>query len=104
MDQWKKLFTNRQLTALTTFSALVGEAQKKAEVDAIAAGLADDGVGLADGGTGARAYGEAIGVYLGLAIDRLAMTDNSLCRWNGVGEKIQHCFGRQAIPMLWDYA
>lgn len=101
---FSQLFTNRQLTALTTFSALVGEAQKKAEADAVATGLSGDGQGLDEGGTGARAYGEAIGVYLGLAIDRLAMTDNSLCRWNGVGEKIQHCFGRQAIPMLWDYA
>lgn len=104
LDEFWKLFTNRQLTALTTFSDLVHEAQGKAEKDALAAGLADDGVCLADRGTGARAYGEAVGVYLSLAIDRLAMTDNSLCRWNGVGEKIQHCFGRQAIPMLWDYA
>lgn len=29
LDEFWKLFTNRQLTALTTFSALVGEAQKK---------------------------------------------------------------------------
>lgn len=36
LDEFWKLFTNRQLTALTTFSALVGEAQKKAEADAIA--------------------------------------------------------------------
>ena len=36
------LFTNRQLTALTTFSALVGEAQKKAEADAVAAGMFND--------------------------------------------------------------
>ena len=70
MDQWKKLFTNRQLTALTTFSALIAEAQRKAESDAVAAGLADDGVGLEDGGTGARAYGEAIGVYLAFAVDK----------------------------------
>ncbi|MDN5940073.1 MAG: hypothetical protein L0H83_15625, partial [Salinisphaera sp.] len=32
------------------------------------------------------------------------MSGNSLVRWNGVGEKAQHCFGRQALPMLWDYA
>ena len=36
------LFTNRQLTALTTFSALVGEAQQKAEADAVAAGIVND--------------------------------------------------------------
>ena len=32
------------------------------------------------------------------------MTGNNLVRWNGVGEKAQHCFGRQALPMLWDFA
>lgn len=104
MDQWKKLFTNRQLTALTTFSALVGEAQKKAEADAIAAGLADDGVGLADGGTGARAYGEAIGVYLAFVVDKLTDYHSSICSWNAPGEKLRNVFGRQAIPMTWDYA
>lgn len=104
LDEFWKLFTNRQLTALTTFSELVGEAQRKACEDAVAAGMTDDGVGLEDDGTGARAYGEAIGVYIAFAIDRLAMSNNSLCRWNGVGEKVQHCFGRQALPMVWDYA
>lgn len=104
MDQWKKLFTNRQLTALTTFSALVGEAQRKAEADAIAAGLADDGVGLADGGTGARAYGEAIGVYLAFVIDQLTNQCSSICGWNAPNTQMRTVFARQAIPMTWDYA
>lgn len=104
MDQWKKLFTNRQLTALTTFSALVGEAQKKAETDAIAAGLVDDGVGLADGGTGARAYGEAIGVYLAFVIDQLTNQCSSICGWNAPNTQMRTVFARQAIPMTWDYA
>lgn len=104
MDQWRKLFTNRQLTALTTFSALVVEAQKRAEKDAVAAGLADDGVGLADGGTGARAYGEAIGVYLAFVVDKLADYHSSICSWHSSGEKMRNVFGRQAIPMTWDYA
>ena len=59
---------------------------------------------LRDGGAGARAYAEAVGVYLAFAVDRLAMTGNNLVRWNGVGQKAQHCFGRQALPMIWDYA
>ena len=104
MDQWKKLFTNRQLTALTTFSALVGEAQRKAESDAVAAGLADDGVGLADGGTGARAYGEAIGVYLAFVVDKLTDYHSSICSWNAGRDQTRNVFGRQAIPMTWDYA
>lgn len=104
LDEFWKLFTNRQLTTLTTFSALVGEAQKRAEKDAVAAGLADDGVGLADGGTGARAYGEAIGVYLAFVVDKLADYHSSICSWHSSGEKMRNVFGRQAIPMTWDYA
>ncbi|MGO5254425.1 MULTISPECIES: DUF1156 domain-containing protein [unclassified Collinsella] len=101
---FSQLFTNRQLTALTTFSALVGEAQKKAEADAVAAGLADDSVGLADGGTGARAYGEAIGVYLAFVVDKLTDYHSSICSWHSSRELIRNVFGRQAIPMTWDYA
>jgi putative DNA methylase len=65
MNTFADLFTPRQLVALTTFSDLVAEAREKAIKDAIAAGLPDDDVPLAEGGTGARAYGEAISVYLG---------------------------------------
>lgn len=104
LDEFWKLFTSRQLTALTTFSALVGEAQRKAEADAVAAGLADDGVGLADGGTGARAYGEAVGVYLAFVVDKLTDYHSSICSWHASGEKMRNVFGRQAIPMTWDYA
>src|SRR5690606_34013063 len=68
------------------------------------AGLPDDGKPLSDGGTGAKAYAAAVGVDVALEIDRMAMTGNSLVRWNAVGEKAQHCFGRQALPMVWDFA
>lgn len=104
LDEFWKLFTNRQLTALTTFSELVGEAQKKAEADATAAGLPDDGVGLADGGTGARAYGEAIGVYLANLVDQLANHNSSICSWHAGNTQLRNVFSRQAIPMTWDYA
>ena len=98
------LFTPRQLVALTTFSDLVSEAREQVKHDALSAGLPDDSKPLDDGGTGANAYADAVAVYLAFATDRLAMTGNSLVRWNSVGEKAQHCFGRQALPMLWDYA
>lgn len=104
LDTFDKLFTNRQLTALTTFSGLVGEAQSKAESDAVAAGMADDGVGLADGGTGARAYGEAIGVYLANLVDQLANHNSSICSWHAGNTQLRNVFSRQAIPMTWDYA
>lgn len=97
-------FTSRQLVALTTFTNLVSEAWEKALVDARAADLTDDHVPLNEGGTGAQAYADAVATYLACALDRLAMSGNSLVRWNSVGEKAQHAFGRQAIPMIWDFA
>jgi len=98
------LFTPRQLVALTTFSDLVQEVMDRCHKDSLIAGMTDDPNGLEASGSGALAYAQAIGVYLSFAIDRLAMTGNSLVRWNNVGEKAQHCFGRQALPMLWDFA
>jgi putative DNA methylase len=54
MKNFSDLFTPRQLTALTTFSDLVREAQKKAEADAVAAGMADDGIGLDESSCGGQ--------------------------------------------------
>ncbi|MCK2127244.1 DUF1156 domain-containing protein [Thauera aromatica] len=104
LSEFGHLFTPRQLAGLTTFSDLVQEVVTRCRGDAVAAGIEDDDLGLEDGGRGTLAYAQAVGVFLGFAIDRLAMTGNSLVRWNGVGEKAQHCFGRQALPMLWDFA
>lgn len=104
MTYFSDLFTNRQLTALTTFSELVSEAQKQAEVDAVAAGLANDHIALSEGGTGARAYGEAVGVFLAFVIDKMTDYHSSICSWHSSKELIRNTFGRQAIPMVWDYA
>ncbi len=98
------LFTPRQLVALTTFSDLVGEAMQHVRRDALAAGLSDDSKPLRDGGTGAAAYAEAVGVYLGLGVSRLADAQNSLCQWGPGMDQTQHLFRRQAVPMVWDYS
>ena len=98
------LFTNRQLTALTTFSSLVSEAQQKAEADAVAAGVFNDHIALSEGGSGARAYGEAVGVYLAFGVSRMTDIDNALCRWEVTKTQVRNLFSRQAIPMVWDYA
>ncbi len=98
------LFTNRQLTALSIFSDLVAEAQKKATEDAVAAGMRNDNVKLADGGSGATAYGEAVGVYLAFANDKAANIWSSLCSWMNDRGAFREVFSRQAIPMVWDYA
>lgn len=104
LNEFHKLFTNRQLTALTTFSALVAEAQAKAEADAVAAGMANDHLPLREGGDGARAYGEAVGVYLSFIISKLADRGSTICSWDSSREGLRNTFGRQAIPMTWDYS
>jgi len=97
------LFTARQLVALTTFSALVEKAKEKTFSDAIISGMSDDPTSLNDGGAGARAYAEAISVYLGLAVSRSANTLNALAVWSQSREQSVNLFSRQAIPMAWDF-
>ena len=98
------LFTPRQLVALTTLSDLATEARAQVERDAIVAGLTDDSTPLRDGGTGATAYAEAVGVYLAFAVDKTSDYGSTICTWHSSKELIRNTFGRQAIPMTWDYA
>jgi putative DNA methylase len=98
------LFTPRQLVALTTFSDLVGEAMQQVRRDALQAGLPDDPKPLRDGGTGATAYAEAVGVYLGFGVSKSADMCNTQCAWGPTDLRVRHLFARQAIPMTWDFA
>ena len=104
LTKWSDLFTSRQLVALTTFSDLVHEAIAKVRTDALTAGMVDDGVGLDAGGTGAMAYAEAVGVYVAFTIDKASDYWSSICSWHSSKELIRNTFGRQAIPMVWDFA
>ncbi|CAB4940186.1 unannotated protein [freshwater metagenome] len=104
MTQWEDLFTPRQLMALTTFSGLLVNARERIEADAVAAGLKLDGVHLRDGGTGATAYADALITYLAFVVDKCADYWSSICSWHNSKEQIRNTFGRQAIPMTWDFA
>ena len=103
---WGHLFTDRQLVALTTFSDLVSEAREKVLADALAAGMDADAPRLADGGTGAQAYADAVATYLGLALDRSIDRGSTICSWDSSPkmEALRNTFSRQALPMTWDYA
>ncbi|MGD9665989.1 MAG: DUF1156 domain-containing protein [Synergistaceae bacterium] len=83
-DTFDKLFTNRQLTALTTFSRLVEEVRQQV---------------LKDGGS--VEYSNALAVYLAFAVDRQANYSSIVNTWAGF---ITQTFGRQGIPMVWDFA
>lgn len=87
MPTWGDAFTNRQLVALTTFSELVAEVQAQV---------------VADGGS--EEYGQAVGVYLSFIISKLADRGSSICSWDSSRDGLRNTFGRQAIPMVWDYA
>jgi putative DNA methylase len=104
MSTFGELFTNRQLVALTTFSDLVGEAREHIERDAVAVGMPNDGTSLESGGTGAKAYAEAVITYLGIATSKWTDMSNALCSWNITNQNITHLFNKHAIPMAWDFA
>ena len=97
-------FTDRQLVALTTFSDLISEAMQSIRHDALAAGPAADALPLRDGGTGATAYGEAVGVYLAFALSKMADRGSTICTWFTGRDSSRNTFSRQGIPMTWDYA
>lgn len=103
LTEFSDLFTNRQLTALTTFSDLVAEAREKAHADALAAGL-PDGDRLEQGGTGAAAYADAVATYLGLVQSKQLNLMSSLTTWMSDRGAFRETFARQAIPMTWDAA
>jgi len=105
LTTFARLFTNRQLAALTTITHLIHEVRDRLLVDARAAGLSRS-TRLVAGGTGADAYADALCVYLALAGSRIASTNSSLCRWRpDVGkESVNDTFSRQALPMVWDFA
>ena len=104
LTTYADLFTPRQLVALTTFSDLVQQARERVQHDAVAAGLADHHKPLQDGGTGARAYAEAAGVYLAFALSKLADRGSTICTWFTERDSTRNTFARQSIPMTWDYA
>jgi len=104
LDVYGDLFTPRQLVALTTFSDLVGEAIAKVKADALAAGMPDDGRGLDEGGSGATAYAQAVGLYLAFALNKLADRGSSICTWFTERDSTRNTFARQSIPMTWDFA
>ena len=88
MRTWADLFTNRQLTALTTFSDLVHEARDRVIADGAEPGYAD-----------------AVATYLGLAPAR--RQPSTPLRQDGDRTRSKTaprlCAGKR-IPMVWDFA
>ena len=87
ITEWHQLFTNRQLTALTTFSELIDDIREQIQIDG-----------------GSKDYADALAVYLAFLVDKLADYGNAFCVWSSLQGIPVHLFGRQAISMTWDFA
>lgn len=85
--EWHSLFTNKQLTALTTFSDLMPKVREL---------ILEHGA--------STEYADAVCTYLALAFGRTEHSCSSYARWHNSGEKIEGVFSRQAIPIIWDFA
>jgi len=103
MDNFGDLFTPRQLVALDTLSQIISEVRDKIKVDAIDSGLCAKDATLDKGGLGALAYADAVSIYLAFSVDKAADYWSTVCTWHSSKELIRNTFGRQAIPITWDY-
>ena len=105
MTTFDSLFSARQLTALNTFSELLTEVREKIinESDTPDATWTDQ-TPLWKQGVGVVAYADAITTYLAFAVDKAANYWSTLCGFNPQRDSITSTFGRQALPMIWDYA
>jgi len=83
---------------------LVHEARVEIERDALAAGFSDDSTPLRAGGMGAKAYAEAVSVYLAFGISKLANSGSTITTWTSSHGSLRDTFARQALPMIWDFA
>jgi putative DNA methylase len=84
---YSDLFTTRQLTTLVTLSELISEAQNQINIDG-----------------GSVDYSKAVAVYLSFVISKQADRGSSICSWDISRDGLRNTFGRQAIPMVWDFA
>ena len=86
LTRWGDLFNPRQKLALITFADKV----RHAHAHLLAQGAEPE-------------FAKAVATYLALALDMMAVSCNSLCRWESTRELIADVFSRQALPMLWDH-
>ncbi len=92
LDTFDKLFTERQLVALATFSDLIREVINKIQDDI-----------KKQNGIGYQGYTNAVATYLAFGVNRLSNTLTTIARWTASREQTVTAFARQGIPMTWDY-
>lgn len=95
MTKFVDLYSNRQLVALNTFSECLSDVKRR---------VVSDIKETSDARETAEEYASAILVYLAFALDKCADYWSGLCSWHSSREIIRNTFGRQALPMVWDFA
>jgi len=86
LNTFGDLFTPRQMLCLLSFAAAVRETVGELEREGMESERA-----------------KAVGTYLGVLVNRLADYNSTGCVFEVTGEFIAHTFGRQALPMVWDF-
>lgn len=104
LETYASLFTPRQLTTLACFSDLIADVRKQVVLDATEMRLFKSGHHRLDEPKLASQYGDAIATYLAFALDKAIDRNTSLCSWENRMDRMRNTFGRQALPMVWDFA
>ncbi|MFN3189124.1 MAG: DUF1156 domain-containing protein [Aureliella sp.] len=94
LDRFDRLFTNRQLLAMRTFSDLVVESL--ATVTEIASKAMPSEL--------AQKYAEAVATYLAFSVSKFSDRSSSICTWFTDRDSTRPTFARQGLPMSWDFA
>ena len=102
---FEDLYSPRQFTTLKAFVEAITEITDEIYSDIkLRKSIISSEITFLDGGTGAKAYSEALSLLLSFSLSKLADLNNSFCRWEPKAQCPRNLFGKQAIPMVWDYA
>lgn len=101
---FRGLFLPRQQLALSTLASEIDRMAEIVRSDALRAGW-QDGMPLAAGGSGARAYGEGIAIMLTMLLGRCADFWSTLATWSPEpkNELVSHAFSMHTVQMTWDF-
>ncbi len=86
LSRWGDLFNSRQALMLIRLTDKMSQIYKSIRSE-----------------TGDSEYATALISYLALVIDSIADRGSTLCVWRSGSEDVGHVFGRQALPMIFDY-
>ncbi len=97
------LLSPRQRRTMATFSEVINGITPVVHRDAVGAGMPDGELGLEQGGSGARAYAEAITTYLALALSRMANRTTTMTTHNRANGSVEQSFIRPAYGFYGEF-